>query len=454
MEPVLPNPLPRLYRLYRRSRPGHRLVARTAEASERFRQEAWGWATPAREAWVLDALRGTLQAAADGAPFYRERLQRAGVSPARLTFDEFARLPPLDRTDIAENWERMLLADPDDSTIRRDSTGGSTGQPTAVWKGPAERAWAEGGVNFFMRRSGIPFGARTAFLWGHHLDAAAKEGWKNRVRNLRDNVSWFDCFRLSPEILLAHHARLNRLRPDCVIAYGGALAELARVVEGSGQPPRYPRIAFVTGAEKVWAHERERIERVFGVPVWERYGSRDVGLMAFQAQRDAGDGFDVDWPNMLVEPETSDPESAILVTKLHADAFPMLRYRIGDRARFPAPSRPGHPAVRLAEILGRELEMIRIGEDRWLSGANFPHMFKDYPVTDFQVHQHADGSVEVRIVPTAATTWTADVRSRFDRALHTILGDTPTTVRFVGEIPRTVSNKRRPVISELARRPR
>jgi phenylacetate-CoA ligase len=445
------NPLPRAYQLYRRSVPRHRVVARAAEASRRFRTEAWSWPVEQRTEWVLGALRRTLESAQAGSAFYRERLRQAGIDAARFGFDDFARIPPLERSDLAGSWKDILLADPADPMVRRDSTGGSSGQPTTVWKGPVERAWAEGGKSFFMRRAGIPFGASTGFLWGHHLDAATRDGWKARIRSWRDNTAWFDCFRLSPEVLLAHHAEMNRLRPQCVIAYAGALAELARVVETSGVPPRYPRIAFVTGAEKVWAHERELIERVFGVPVLERYGSRDVGLMAFQAAPDPAEGFEVDWANMLIEPESAEPESAILVTKLHADAFPMIRYRIGDRARFASSARLGHPAFRLLEVLGRELEMIRVGPDRWLSGATFPHMFKDFPITDFQVYQTADGRVEVRIVPAGDPSWTGEAASRFEASLRLVLGDTPFVVTPVAEIARTTSNKRRPVISELAR---
>jgi phenylacetate-CoA ligase len=154
---------------------------------------------------------------------------------------------------------------------------------------------------------------------------------------------------------------------------------------------------------------------------------------------------------MLVEPETDGEESSILVTKLHADAFPMIRYRIGDRARFPAGARAGHPAFRLLEILGRELEMVRVGDDRWISGTVFPHMFKDYPIADYQVHQAMDGSVEVRLVPTAHEIWTGEVERRFVAALAGVLGNLPLRITVVADIARTASNKRRPVISELAR---
>lgn len=422
-----------------------------AFASERFRRAAWEWPDERRAEWVLQALRHTVARAAAGSSFYRLRVEAAGIDPTTMDFDAFAALPVLSREAVAEYGDAILTVDPADPAVRRDSTGGSSGQPTTVWKGPEERAWEEGGSNFFLRRHQIRRGARRALLWGHHLDARTTEGWRARLGALALNSTWLDIFRLSPELLLDHHRRLNRIRPEYVVAYAGALAELAAVVEHSGIAPAYPRVAFVTGAEKVHQHERARIERVFGVPVLERYGSRDVGLMAFQANRDAAQGFEVDWANMLLEPETTDPESPILVTKLHADAFPMIRYRVGDLARFDGGARPGFPAFRLQEVLGREVEMVRIGPDRWLSGVNFPHFFKDFPVADFQVYQGTDAAVEVRLVPTDQAAWTEATHERFRAGLDTVLAGTAHSVRFVEEIARTAANKRRPVISELAR---
>jgi len=446
------NPLPRLYHWYRRLHPRHRRAAVLAAASEQFRHSAWEWPIDRRNDWILSHLRQTLVNAASGSTFYRRRLADAGVDPAAIGFEEFGQLPALTREEVAEHSAEILLADPDDPQVRRDSTGGSSGRPTTIWKGIEERAWGEGGIDFFMRRHRMPPGARQALLWGHHLDTRESDSWRARLHALASNATWLEAFRLSPELLMAHHDCLNRLRPDYIVAYAGALAELAAVVERSGIPPVYPQVALVTGAEKVHRHERELIERVFGVPLLERYGSRDVGLMAFQTDPDASLGFEVDWPNLLIEPETSDPESPILVTKLHADAFPMIRYRVGDLARFAADAKPGHPSFRLLEILGRELEMIQIGPDSWLSGTNFPHMFKDFPVADFQVYQGADAAVEVRVVPTDRSAWTEEVTSRFDGGMRAVLGGTPHTLLFVGEIPRTAANKRRPVISELARR--
>jgi phenylacetate-CoA ligase len=208
----------------------------------------------------------------------------------------------------------------------------------------------------------------------------------------------------------------------------------------------------VTGAEKLAPAVRELVESVFGRPVHERYGSRDVGLIGFQTDPRRRLDLEVDWANVLIEPETSEPAAPILGTKLHGDGMPMLRYRIGDVARFPAGSRPGHPAFALEEVLGRELDRIWLPGGRWVHGAEFPHMMKDHPVREYQVVQGDDASVTVRVVPAPAfgETHRADIL----RTLRANLDGLPVSLELCETLPRTRANKVRPVVSELDERRR
>lgn len=155
----------------------------------------------------------------------------------------------------------------------------------------------------------------------------------------------------------------------------------------------------------------------------------------------------MDWAAALIEPETNDPESPILVTKLQADGMPMLRYRVGDVGRFPAGSRPGHPAFTLHEVLGREADRLWLPDGRWVSGLQMPHMMKSYPVREFMFLQRADFSVEIQVVPLQNF---ADESRR--SILETVAANLPglrIELLLVEAIQRTKANKWRPVVSEV-----
>jgi phenylacetate-CoA ligase len=437
-----------LWRLQRVARPSRRAVALHYFEGLRFRRRAATWSEERRRAWVLGRLRFVVRRAARETDYYAEVFRRAGFDPlSDFGFEEFARLPVLEREDVRRAGDALLSRAVPRPRMRRDATGGSTGAPTEVWLGPEELGWRESGIEHSLERVGVAPGAATAFFWGHHLDPLAREGLLERYHDFEANVRWFDCFRLSPEILDRYHREFERWRPACIIAYAGALAALAERLAERGVLPNYPTRRLVTGAEKLWPGQREVVERVFGRPVHERYGSRDVGLMAFQFEPERTHDFEVDWASIFLEPETGGRDAGVLVTKLRADAMPLIRYRVGDLARFPSQGRPGHPAFVLHEVLGRDLDRIWLPDGRWLHPIQLPHMMKDYPVREFMFVQRQDYSVELRIVPRGG--FSEESRGAIHAAVSANLPNIDVSVVLVESVPRTLSNKWRPVVSEV-----
>lgn len=425
-----------------------RQVQQAFVAGMKFRAEAAAWSDEQKRAWVLERLRQVVRQADAETDYYHELFARAGFDPwADFSFDDYARLPVLERSDVQQSATAMLSHAVLPDYLLKDSTGGSTGVPTEVWLGPEERGWRESAGEYFKQQLGVPTGTRTALLWGHHLDPVARDGWRDRYYNFATHTRWFDCFRLSTESLAAYHREFEQWQPDCIIAYASALGHLAEYVAERGERPSYPGRCFITGAEKLMPHHRRLIESVFGRPVHERYGSRDAGYVAFQMNPAESLHFETDWANVLVEPETDEPESPVLITKLHADGMPMLRYRTDDVGRFAAGSRPGHPALRINEVIGRELDRVWLPDGRWIHSIQLPHLMKDFPVHEFMLIQREDYSVELLIVP----------KGEFDATSHRQVLETvranlpglPVNSSLVDEIPRTRASKWRPVISKV-----
>ena len=432
----------------RAARPAHRAAALACREGLRFRRGAAAWGEAQRRAWVLGRLREAVRRAARETAYYRGLFSTCGFDPlSDFSFADFARLPVLERADVRRAGRDLVSPALDAAQLQKDMTGGSTGEPTTVWLGPEERGWRESALEHYMRRIGAPTGVPTAYLWGHHLDPVARQGAHDRLYDFKLNVRWFDCFRLSPEVLERYHRAFEEWRPFCVIAYASALGALAEHVLERGHRPRYPRGPFVTGAEKLLPTHRAAAERAFGRPVHERYGGRDVGLIAFQLNPAEGLDYEVDWANVLVEPETGEAESPVLVTKLHADGMPMLRYRVGDVGRFPAGARPGEPAFALCEVVGRETDRLWLPGGGWVSGLQIPHMMKDYPVREFMLTQRADYSVLIQVV--ARGGFGEESRRGIVETVAANLPGVEVTLEQVGEIPRTKASKWRPVVSEI-----
>ena len=435
-------------RLQRSTRPATRPTQQAFNEGLRFRGEAAAWSNDQRLSWIEERLRTIVREAYEDTVFYRELYDRNNIDVyADFTFDDFSRFPILSRDDVHESGAKLLASSVPSTQRRKDSTGGSTGAPTEIWLGPNERGWRDSGMERFFDTLGVREGSRTALFWGHHLDPKSTESLRDRYQAFVTNVRWFDCFRLSPEILDEYHHELERFRPACIIAYASALGHLAEHILDRKYKPNYPTRCFITGGEKLWSRHRRLIGEAFSRPVHERYGSRDAGCIGVQLDPARTLDFTIDWANTLVEPESSQGESPILITKLQADAMPMIRYRIDDIGRFLPGSKPGHPTFVLPEVIGRALDGISLPDGGWIHGIEFPHMFKDYPVREFMLLQRRDYSVEVQIVPHGAF----DEKSLrgIEETLKLNLRGLPIQIEMKESIARTKSNKWRPVISEV-----
>lgn len=447
-EPLSRHVLLRLWRAQRRIRPSRRAVAAAVVDGMRFRSSTGTWSDQQKVDWILDRLRFSLRQAYRLTKYYRELFDNAGFNPfADFSFDDFASLPVLEREDVREAGMRMVSVAVPTRQLTKDATGGSTGKPTEVWIGPEEMGWKESSGEFFMRRIGVPTGSRTALLWGHHLDPQARDGWRDRYHAFETNSRWFDCMRLSSDDLERYHREFERWLPKCVVGYASAVGHLAEHILERGYRPSYPSVCFVTGAEKLVPAHREAIQAAFGRPVHERYGSRDVGYMAFQVSPQRSLAYEVDWANLLIEPETSAQESSILITKLHADGMPMIRYRVGDIGRFSPGTRPGWPALVLNEVAGRDVDRLWLPDGRWISGLQIPHMMKDYPVREYMVVQRPDYSVEIQIAP--KTGFSDNARATIVAIMQENLPGLRISTTIVDSVPRTKSNKWRPVVSQV-----
>lgn len=437
-----------LARAQRFARGATRPALRAFYEGLRFRREAESWSEDERRAWVLARLREVARRAERESVYYRELFARVGFEPrAEFSFEDFARLPVLEREDVSAAGRALVSDAVAAEQLRKDATGGSTGTPTEVWLGPEERGWRESGLEYAHSRVGAHAGAPTAYLWGHHLDPVARSTWRERFHDFESNSRWFDCFRLSAKVFDSYHRELEAWRPACVVAYASALGLFAEHLRERGVRPNYPTRCFITGAEKLLPRFREAVEEVFGRPVHERYGGRDVGLLGFQYEPRRTLDYEMDWGFALVEPETEDEDSSILVTKLRADGMPMLRYRVGDVGRFPKGSRPGRPALSLREVLGRESARLWLPDGRWFEGLSLPHLLKDYPVREFMFLQRADYTVELRVVPKGE--FGEDARRRVSAAVEANLPGLALEIVTVDSIPRTRANKWRPVVSEV-----
>jgi len=154
---------------------------------------------------------------------------------------------------------------------------------------------------------------------------------------------------------------------------------------------RFPSLRFIlTSYEYASVVHRRILERVFGVPVINLYGSSETGHLLI----DHPDG------GMVASPETAELELAdvdesgvgqLLVTTLTNEYLPLVRYEIGDHAE-----RTGGRWI----VHGRLRDTLRGADGRVVTTRRVDACFRDIAgVAHYQLRQSADGSAELTLLP-------------------------------------------------------
>lgn len=307
-------------------------------------------------------------------PFYREHFDGAGLSPGDLrSLEDLAALPLLEKSDIQQHRDRLLAADWPKEDLIPNQTGGSTGSPLSFFMSQDRLRSRNAATVRHNRWAGWDVGDKAALLWGAPRDRPPNR-WRAWLRNaLLDRQLFLDTGHFTEARLLAYHEALQRFRPKVMLAYAQAAALFARFLKARGLMPYQPS-AVVTSAEVLEAADRAVIEEVFGCRVFNRYGCREVSVIASECAQH--DGLHVMAEGLYVEivqdgkPARPGELGSIVVTDLLNYAMPLIRYRIGDLGAWAeGPCQCGRGLPRLQSIAGRVTDFLVGADGRLVSGA-------------------------------------------------------------------------------------
>ena len=389
------------------------------------------------------ALDAALAHAATDVPYWRDRL---GAGDRRAAF---LALPPLTKDAIRANAQALRH----DALGRRrwwiNHSGGSSGAPIAVVQDREVADWSMATSAWYLAHHlGVTHEVPKVVLWGSERDLFGQRASRvARVQGVLTQTVMLNSFKMDATTMRRYVATLARTRPVYVRGYAGSLFELAQfaLAEGLTIPP--PRFVYST-AETLTAAARAVIERGFGAPVFDFYGSREVGPIAGQGRDGLMHVFDFFNRVEVVDAHGAavgaGGEGQVLVTSLRNRAMPLLRYDIGDTAEVAAVGPDGGVRT-LRRVTGRVTDHFVAASGALIHGEYFTHLFYgDHAIREFQVVQHRVDDVEILWAPRdPGADVTIAARTDRDAKIRLVLGD-GCAVRWtrVDEVPLTPQGKR------------
>ena len=334
-------------------------------------------------------------------PYYKETFQKCNIfrGPNKPHLSDFSRIPFLTKDIIREQFKNLLSSDWKERGGKPNTSGGSTGEPVRFIQDKGQRWWCVyANKLYYNHKLGKLPGERELVLWGSDRDILRGSiGPKARLINYFYNRKFLNAYRMSPETMTNYIQQIDKFRPISIWAYVESLELLARFAEDRNITITSPKLLIST-AGTLYPKTRELIERVFKAPLYNQYGSREVGGIACQCQNQ--DQFHLfPWSHyveIVDEKGNVTPpgeEGEVVITNLVNYAMPLIRYKIGDRAIQPAApcacGRSSHTLFLITELVSEHLIAL---DGTYIYGGFFRLLYYNRPwVKRFQIVQtHAD----------------------------------------------------------------
>ncbi len=334
-------------------------------------------------------------------PFYRQRFQQAGFEPGDLrSWDDLHRLPVLTKDDIREHGDDMVARSHNRDTLLRKRTSGSTGVSLHVLMDEACGEWRRGVVLYRDRWTGWNLCEPRAAVWGNPPKPTLRQNLRNA---LLQRTFYLDTLRMDEAMMTSFAQQILAQHPTLLWGHAHSLFLFAHFWESQRYPR--PRLKGVLSTAMVLhSHEREAIERVFGVRVFDRYGCEEVSLIASECE--AHEGLHVNTDALVVEVDRrdSDPAGHILVTDLRNRGMPFIRYEVGDRAIASERSCScGRTYPLLQAVAGRVADYLYTPTGELVSGISLTENFATLisGVRQVQIEQDHLDHIVIRVVPEA-----------------------------------------------------
>jgi len=354
-------------------------------------------------AFQTKRLRSVVRSAYRRVPYYRRLFDHAGVRPEDIqSLEDLSKISLTSRNDIQHLRPSEICARgvaPESLLQRR--TSGSTGMPLTI-----RRHW-------FEERLLLAYRIHSQYSW--------TELWKLRRATIKFTQATEKAYRgarsLSERLVLPRTVidwrlpkeeivrRLQKIRPTRISGPPGILSWLADELTDADRAVIHPELV-VTGGETLTAGMRKQIEKGFGVPVRDAYGSHEFVSIARECL--AGGAYHVCDESLIVEvlrdgkPVEAGQEGELVGTALNSYAMPFLRYRLGDWVRRGPDSCPcGSPYSTLLRIQGRVIDRFTLANGKVVHPYELANVLRDHELwlRRFQIIQEQRDRFRIRVVP-------------------------------------------------------
>ena len=323
----------------------------------------------AMRALQLERLKDQVDYCYRNVPFYRKRLDEAGVTADKIRILSDAQyIPFTNKTDLRDTYPFGLFAVPMKDVVRIHASSGTTGNPTVVGYTREDLDnWAEQ-VARLVYAAGADENSIVQICFGYGMFTGAL-GLHYGLERIGATVVPTSSGNTEKQLKF-----MRDFGTDTIVAtpsYCMYLAEAARELGAQFPMDGYQLRLGLLGSEGSTPQMRREIEEAWGNGFFatDNYGMSELNGPGMSGECTERAGLHICEDHFLceiIDPKTGEalpPGSAgeLVVTNLTKRGIPLLRYRTKDLTRINTePCRCGRTSARMDKILGRSDDMLKI----------------------------------------------------------------------------------------------
>lgn len=409
-----------------------------------------------KQNYTFSKLKKLVDYAYHHVPYYKHLYDEHNFKPSMLvTYNDWDKVPVLEK-DIVRNLYKDLVSNEFEiENLSISTTSGSTGTPLKVYK-----------------EKDMPIevmGWRSLDWWNispaDNMAKLHRNAGSTFARTIINQLLWWPTKRvfLNPISISSEKAikkfvsDINRHKIIWMQGYCSLIETVADYILEHNLKTSCLRMVWCTSAP-LTPLVRKKMEKAFGCRIMDQYGCNEMWNIAMQKKNEpyltvCSDFVQVDTVDSNNVQTHCGELGDILITDLNCKAFPLIRYRLGDKgsfAKFSQDSEDGYPKLNF--VKGRISDNIFLADGKGkIDGVFLTSLCDDFTesISAYQVYQQNDYHVWLRIVLRQGVSRDCqDIQKLRKKFSEAIKGDLSWNFEFLDKIP-DYKGKKRYIISEI-----
>lgn len=314
----------------------------------------------------LERLQETVKRVYENVPFYRKKLDEAGVTPDSIkSLEDLKRIPFTVKNDLRDNYPYGLFASPLKDMVRLHASSGTTGKPiVAGYTKKDLDTWSELIARIVMQAGGCDEDiAQVCFGYGLFTGGF---GLHYGLEKVGATVVPSSSGNTEKQLMLMKDFGTTIL--VSTPSYALYISEVAEEMGIDIKKDLKVKIGMF-GGEGTSEEMAKELEKRWGMLCTENYGLTEVMGPGVAGECEHKCGMHISDDHFIVEtinPETGEvlPEGSfgeMVITTITKEGMPVLRYRTKDLTRIIyEPCKCGRTTPRIERIQGRSDDMLII----------------------------------------------------------------------------------------------